>query len=203
MSASASAWTANPKLVNDNYSSGSATIKTHCGTGLVCYVVSVSFTAPNPLGQPLRRSGVFGAVRRQRRSGAEEAGERAGSTAALFLLAWHSHGFTIELQNNGVMHQTVHRCHRRHRVLENLVPLRENQIAAQQYAAPLISLGQKGEEHFHLLPRLLNVSQVVQNDRLKAVQLLEQFIQAQLPLGCQRLLHHLERRREKHSQAGP
>ena len=59
--------------VNDNYSSLSATIKTHCDTGLAFYVVSVSFTVPNPLGQPLRRSAVFGAARRQRRSGAEGA----------------------------------------------------------------------------------------------------------------------------------
>ena len=85
------------------------------------------------------------------------------------------------------MHQAVHCGHRRHGVLENLVPLREHQIAAHQQAAPLVSLGQKGEEHFHLLPRLLNVSQVVQNDGLKAVQLLEQSIQAQFLLGGQQL----------------
>src|ERR1022692_1610011 len=84
------------RAVNDNYSSLSTTIKTHCDTGLAFYVVSVSFTVPNPLGQPLRRSGVFGAARRQRRSGAEGAGGRAGAAAALFLLAWHSHTFPIE-----------------------------------------------------------------------------------------------------------
>ena len=47
-------------LVNDNYSSLSATTKTHCETGLGFYVVSVSCTVPNFGGQPLRRSGVFG-----------------------------------------------------------------------------------------------------------------------------------------------
>src|ERR1035437_5837240 len=199
-------WVATPSqvvVVNDNYSSLSTTIKTHCDTGLAFYVVSVSLTVPNPLGPPLRRSGVFGAARRQRRSGAEGAGGRAGSAAALFLRAWHSHGFPIELQNDGVMDQAIHRRHRGHRVLENLVPLREDQIAAQQHAAPLIALGQKGEEHFHLLPRLLHVAQVVQNNGLKAVQLLEQFIQAQFPLGRQQLLHQLERRGKTHRAGVP
>src|ERR1035441_5308580 len=88
--------------VNDNYSSLSTTIKTHCDTGLVFYIVSVVFTVSNPLGQPLRRSGVFGAARRQRRSGAEAAGGRAGSAAALFLRAWQGHGVPIQLQKAGV-----------------------------------------------------------------------------------------------------
>src|SRR5450759_1188745 len=93
------------RSVNDNYSSLSTTIKTHCDTGLVFYIVSVVFTVPNPLGQPLRLRSVFGAARRQRRSGAGGAGGRAGSAAALFLRAWHPHGFPIELQNDGVMDQ--------------------------------------------------------------------------------------------------
>ena len=59
----------------------------------------------DPLGQPLRRSGVFGAVRRQRRSGAAGAGGRAGLTAALFFLwvSWYPHTLAIELQDDGVV----------------------------------------------------------------------------------------------------
>src|ERR1035437_9314690 len=73
----------NRRVVNDNYSSLSTTIKTHCDTGLAFYVVSVSLTVPNPLGQPLRLRCVFGAARRPRRSGAGGAGGAAGAAAAL------------------------------------------------------------------------------------------------------------------------
>ena len=59
----------------------------------------------DPLGPPLRWSGVFGAVRRQRRSGAEGAGGRTGLAAALFILwvSWHPHTLAIELQDDGVV----------------------------------------------------------------------------------------------------
>ena len=81
--------------------------------------------------------------------------------------------------------QPVNGCHRRHRILEYLVPFREHQIAAQEYAPPFVAFSQKREQHFHFFPVLLDVAQVVQNDRVKLVQLAQQPFQPQLALGGQ------------------
>jgi hypothetical protein len=61
------------------------------------------------------------------------------------------------------MHQPVDGRHRGHRVFENLVPFREDQVAADQHAAPLITLRQEREQDLHLLPILLHVSNIIQN----------------------------------------
>jgi hypothetical protein len=52
--------------VNDNYSSASATIKTHCYAGLVFYVVSVSSTVPNPWASPFGGAESFAPPRAQK-----------------------------------------------------------------------------------------------------------------------------------------
>jgi hypothetical protein len=79
--------------------------------------------------------------------------------------------FAVELQDDGVMHQAVNGRHSGHWVLEDLVPFGEHQIAADHHAAPLISLGQKREQHFHLGAVLLHITQIVQDDDCVAVQL--------------------------------
>jgi len=60
-----------------------------------------------------------------------------------------------------VMDQTVDRGGRGHWVLEDLLPLRERQIARQQHAATFVTLGQEREQDFHLLTSLLHVADVV------------------------------------------
>ena len=55
-----------------------------------------------------------------------------------------------------------------------MVPLGEDQIAADHDAAPLVAFGKEGEEHLHLLAALLDVAEVVQDHDLEAVQALEQ-----------------------------
>ena len=60
-------------------------LKITSGAGKVFHCFIVSLVVCNPLRLPLRRSGVFGAVRRQRRSGAEGAGGRAGFSRRPFL----------------------------------------------------------------------------------------------------------------------
>src|SRR5207245_9135495 len=51
----------------------------------------------------------------------------------------------IHLDDDAVMHQPVHRCRGRHRVLENLLPFRERQIAGHQHAAAFVTFRQQRE----------------------------------------------------------
>ena len=82
-----------------------------------------------------------------------------------------AHALPVELQDDGVMHQAVNGRHGRHRILEDLVPFGEDQVAANHHAAPFIPLGQKREQHFHFGPVLLHVAQVVEHHHQIAVQL--------------------------------
>ncbi len=47
--------------------------------------------------------------------------------------------------------ESVDRGGRRHRVLEDPIPLREYKIARDHHAAALVPLGEEGEEHLHLV----------------------------------------------------
>lgn len=89
----------------------------------------------------------------------------------------------VRLQNHAVVYQTVYGCGRRHRVLEDALPLAEGQIARKQLAAPLVALRQQQEQHPHLLEAVLHVTVVVDNERLKAREPLQELGQAQLLFG--------------------
>ena len=54
-------------------------------------------------------------------------------------------------------------------ILKDLLPLAEDQVGTDQQTAPLVTFGKEGKEHLHLLAALLNVSQVIQNDGVKAI----------------------------------
>ena len=58
-----------------------------------------------------------------------------------------------------------------HRVLEDAVPLREDEVAADEHAPTLVPLGKEGEEDLHLGTVLLDVAEVVQDDRIEAVRI--------------------------------
>ena len=88
------------------------------------------------------------------------------------------------------MNQPVDRRRRHHRVLEDRLPTRERQVARHHHAPPLVSLGQQAEEHLHLLPALLHVAQVIQDQDLVPREALEQPAEPQVPLGRQQVLHH-------------
>lgn len=72
-----------------------------------------------------------------------------------------------------------------HRILENLFPFAKGQVAGQHHAAAFISFGQQREEHLHFLAILLDVSQIINNQRVKLRKLLDYFSQSQVPLGNQ------------------
>ena len=57
----------------------------------------------------------------------------------------------------------INRRQRRHGVFEDLVPLREGQVARDHHALALVALGEEREQHLHLLPALLRVFIAFQN----------------------------------------
>ena len=50
------------------------------------------------------------------------------------------------------MHEPINCRHGGHRVLEDLIPFREHQVAGDHHAAPLVAFGKEREQHFHFLP---------------------------------------------------
>jgi len=66
------------------------------------------------------------------------------------------------------MHQAVDGRGRGHWVLEYLLPFAERQVAGQQHTPPFVPFREESEKHLHLLATLLNVTQVVDDDRIKA-----------------------------------
>lgn len=91
----------------------------------------------------------------------------------------------IQLQDDAMMHEAIDGSRGGHRVLEYLLPLAERQVAGQHHTAPLIPFGQKGKKHLHFLAALLDVSQVIDNQRVKLRKSFDHFSQSQVPLGNQ------------------
>ena len=99
------------------------------------------------------------------------------------------------------MHDPVNGGRRGHRVLEDLVPLREHQVAGDHDALAFIALSQQGEQDLHLGPVLLDIADIVQQQAVDAVQALQFPRQAQVALGFQQPFHQLGHRREQHRVA--
>ena len=66
------------------------------------------------------------------------------------------------------MHQPVDSCRSGHWIFKNLFPLGKRQIAGNHQAASFITIGKKGKQHFHFLAALLDVSDVIDDDRIIA-----------------------------------
>ena len=56
---------------------------------------------------------------------------------------------------------------RGHGVLEDLLPLAERQVARQHHTAALVAFSQQSEQHLHLLAALLDVAEVVDDQRVE------------------------------------
>lgn len=96
------------------------------------------------------------------------------------------------------MHQTVDGGRRGHRILEDLLPLAEGQVARQQHAPSFVAFGKQREEDFHLLAALLHVAQVIDDQRVERRQPLDLPGQSQVAFGDQQLLHEQATGREEH-----
>lgn len=82
-------------------------------------------------------------------------------------------------------------------ILENAVPFAEDEVAGDEDAASLVPLGEGGEEHLHLVSALLDVADIVEDDRVVAVEESELFLEPQVALCGEETLHERERRREE------
>ncbi len=82
-----------------------------------------------------------------------------------------------------MVHQPVDRGGGRHRVLEDLLPAAEHQVAGDQHRAPFIAFGDQSEQDLGFFRALLHIADVVQNqefERIEAPKLLRQY---QIALG--------------------
>jgi hypothetical protein len=61
------------------------------------------------------------------------------------------------------MHHPVNRRHGGHGVLEDPLPLREDQVRGYNHRSPLVTLGQKREHDLHFIAVVLNVADVIQD----------------------------------------
>src|ERR1700719_108887 len=136
------------------------------------------------------RPGVAAKGRHQRRAEgyppALIVGDRYGdSFVSLCFMALCAVSLAVKFQDDRVMDQPVDCRHRRHRILEDFVPLAEHQVGADQHAASFITFGKKGKKYFHLFSALLHVAQVIEDDRLKAVEFFKCRLQCEAFLGLQ------------------
>lgn len=110
--------------------------------------------------------------------------------------------FLAELNDDAVMDDAVDGGCGGQRVFENLVPLGKDQVRGNHQAAALIAFGQKGEEHLHFFPTLLDIADIVQNDDLELVQLAQFPLQGIIAFGRQEATDQLEGGQEEDTTTG-
>ncbi len=72
-----------------------------------------------------------------------------------------------------------------HGILKNAIPLTEDQITTDQHAFAFIAFGQERKEDLHLGAALLEITDIIEDDGGKAIELMEFLFQAQGLLGGQ------------------
>lgn len=78
--------------------------------------------------------------------------------------------FVGEGQYMAVLGEPVDGRHAGHGVLEDPVPLREDQVAGDQQAAPFVGIADELEEHLHLFAVVFDIAQLVDHDGGVAIQ---------------------------------
>jgi len=119
-------------------------------------------------------------------------GLQLDAVAASCFLGPHAPHLAAELDDDAVMYHAVDGGCRGQGILKDLIPFREDQIGGDDHAAAFVPLGQKGEQHLHFLPALLDVSQVIQDDDLEAVQATQLALQFVISFGAQQPSDQLE-----------
>jgi len=98
------------------------------------------------------------------------------------------------------MDHPIHGGGRGHGIFEDLVPLAEDEIAGDQHRPALIAFGQQGEEHFHLFAVLLHIPEVIENERVKAIEPFQFGREAEIAFGREQALDELEGRGKEHGR---
>ena len=70
-----------------------------------------------------------------------------------------------------------------HRVLEDPIPLSEDEVAGDEEGAPLVALGHQGEEHLDLVGALLDVTDVIEDQKVECIEALQSARQGEVALG--------------------
>ena len=76
-----------------------------------------------------------------------------------------------KLEDGGVVNEAIDGGHGGHGILEDLVPLGEDQVRGDDNALLFVAFGQELEEDLHLLTGLLDVTDVIEDDGIEAVEL--------------------------------
>mgnify|MGYP001209608559 CR=1 FL=1 len=78
-------------------------------------------------------------------------------------------GHLFEFEDDAVVYQAVDGRGGGHLVLEDFVPLGKGQVAGEHDRATLIAVGEQVEEDLHLLARLLDIANVVEDQGMVSV----------------------------------
>src|SRR6201995_4307783 len=103
------------------------------------------------------------------------------------------------LEDDRVVNEPVDRGGGGHRVFEDPVPLAEHEVAGDHHATALVTLGEEGEQHLHLVAVLLDVADVVADHGVEAVEDRELLLEAQVALGGEQALDERVGRDEQHA----
>ena len=76
-----------------------------------------------------------------------------------------------------------------HGILEDAIPFAKDEVAGDDDAAPLVTLGEKRKQNFHLVATLLHVAEVVENNGVEVVERGEIFFEAQVAFGSEQALY--------------
>lgn len=117
------------------------------------------------------------------------------------LCRFHTETRHVQFDDHAVMHEAIDRCCGRHRILEDLVPFAESEIARQQHASAFVAFCKERKQHLHLLATLLHVAQIIDDQPLKVRHLSDHLRKTQIALRNQQLLHQQTARRKQQAAA--
>jgi len=99
------------------------------------------------------------------------------------------------------VHQTVDRRGGSHRVLEDPIPLAEDNVTGDDHGPPLVAFGEEREEDLHLVAALLHIADVVEDHSVVGIERGELLLEAQIALGGEQSLDEREGRGEEDAVA--
>ena len=103
-----------------------------------------------------------------------------------FLRGLHAITGQIQFQDHTVMNQSIDGRGGGHGILEDLLPVREHQVAGQQKASLFVSMREEGKENLHFLAALLHIAQIIDEQGLEPSESLQLFFQQQIRLARSR-----------------
>src|SRR3954468_22193915 len=107
--------------------------------------------------------------------------------------------FDVHLQDRGVMHEAVDSCERHGLVGEDFAPITKRLIGGYQHGSPLVTCGNQLEEHAGFGLILGDVSEVVKDEQIVAIELVDFAFEGQVATGDLELLYEIGCACEQHT----